>query len=139
MDFRDIQKTVHWLEHHRLRRPRTVSRQRAPHEDSLVDQDAESGFHHSLLPGTQPTVARRWSLRRRRRGGRGGALHRYPGDDGFFHAGDNDGVPEPSQPPKSRRSSVIVTPRFYCTSRTEINYFSYISFLSVAVGTLETR
>lgn len=87
----------------------TVSRQRAAQENSLVDQDAEGGFHHSLLSGTQPTVARRRSLRRRRReggggggqgGGGGGALGCYPGDDGFFHTGDDHGVPEPGQPPE---------------------------------------
>lgn len=82
----------------RLRRPHTVSRKRAALENSLIDQDAEGGFHHSLLPCTQPAVARRRSLRWRRWGG-DGALGCYPGDDGFFHAGDDHSVPEPSQPP----------------------------------------
>lgn len=106
-----IRKVVDWLKQHHLWRPHTAPSQRAPREHSLVDQDAESGFHHSLLPGTQPTVARRWSLQRRQggSGGRGGALGCYPGDDGFFHAGDNDGVPEPSQPPKYRHTNIKVT------------------------------
>lgn len=86
---------------------RTVPRQRAARENSLVDQDAEGGLHHSLLPCAQPAAARRRSLGRRRRGGggRGGGrgrggetLGRHPGDDGFFHAGDDHGVPQPSQP-----------------------------------------
>lgn len=74
-----------------------MARQRAALEDRLVDQDAERGFHHGLLPGTQAAVARRRSMRQR--GGGGAAPGRYPRDDGCFHAGDDHDVPEPSQPP----------------------------------------
>ena len=77
--------------------PRTLSTKRAAKENGLIHQDAEGSFYHSLLPCTQPAVAKRRSLRQGR-GGVGGALGRYPGDDGFFHAGDNHGVPESSQP-----------------------------------------
>lgn len=33
------------------------------------------------------------------RGGRGGALGCYPGDDGFFYTGDHHSIPETCQPP----------------------------------------
>lgn len=81
-----------------MRRPRTVAPKRAAEEDGLVDQDAEGSFYHSLLPCAQPAVAKRRSLRRGSVGVGGGALGRYPGDDGFLHAGDDHGVPESSQP-----------------------------------------
>lgn len=86
-----------------------MSTKRAAEENGLIDQDAEGGFHHRLLPCTQPAVAKRRSLRRGRGGdgggGGGGALGRYPGDDGFFHAGDDHGVPESSQPSGNVRIS----------------------------------
>lgn len=87
---------------HHMWHTRTVSRQGASQEYSLVDQDAESGFHHSLLSSTQPTVAKTRSLwwgGWRVRGGRGGALGCYPGDDGFFYTGDDHSIPETCQPP----------------------------------------
>lgn len=73
-----------------------MATERAAEENRLIDQDAEGGFHHRLLPCAQPTVAKRRPWRRGRGGDGGGALGRYPGDDGFFHAGNDHGVPESS-------------------------------------------
>lgn len=107
---------------HRLWRPHTVSRERAAHENSLIDQDAEGGFHHSLLPCTQTTVARRRSRRWGRGGGgggAGGALGCYPGDDGFFHAGDDHGVPEPSQPSENTHTHTGRIPEWVIVSHVQ--------------------
>lgn len=81
-----------------------MSLERAAEEHGLVDQDAEGGFYHSLLPCAQPAVAKRQSLRRGRGGFGAGAPCRHPGDDGFFHAGDDHGVPESSQPSEKVRN-----------------------------------
>lgn len=40
-------------------------------------------------------------------GGGGGALGCYPGNDGFFHTGDDHGVPEPSQPPEHTHTQSV--------------------------------
>lgn len=80
-----------------------MSTKRAAKENGLIDQDAEGSFYHSLLPCTQPAVAKRRALRQGS-GGVGGTLDRYPGDDGFFHTGGNYGVPELSQPSENVRN-----------------------------------
>lgn len=127
-----------------LRRPRTLSTQGAARENGLVDQDAEGSFYHCLLPRTQPAVAKRRSLRRGR-GGVGvgvGALGRYPGDDGFFHAGDDHGVPESSQPSENVRNDKLFfffffLPQNKCksvcarTSRSEFLTFSVLTCATV--------
>lgn len=84
-----------------------MSTKRAAKENGLIDQDAEGSFDHSLLPCTQPTVAKRRSLQQGR-GGVGGALGRHPGDDGFFHTGDDHGVPESSQPSENVRNDKLL-------------------------------
>lgn len=81
-----------------------MSTERAAEEHGLIDQDAEGRFHHSLLPCTQTAVAKRRSLRRGGGAVGGGALGRYPGDDGFFHTGDDRDIPESSQPSENVRN-----------------------------------